>query len=269
MSLTDRADVWLAEKLNQLGCVNIGQLSPAKCKGILKDDIAILLVGALTYMSRQSDVIRDKSNTVSELRNEVIESQRSVIELQEQLIDSKNEQLKSVERTVKSSVQETVKAEFQTYSSAVQKGQSVSPANLKSVVKEVVEEEDRSRNIMVFGLKEEENELLGTKVSDVLQTIGEKPRIEVCRVGKRDTRQPGRAVKVTLSSSVTVNQILSKARNLRDSEKHKDVYLSADRSYEQRTEHRLLVVELKKVTADEPSKRHFIRNGKVCSIAKT
>lgn len=162
-----------------------------------------------------------------------------------------------------------MKAEFQTYSAAVEKGLSVTPANLKSVVKEVVEEEDRSRNIMVFGLAEETDEQLGDKVSDVLQTIGEKPRIEVCRVGNRDVTKPGRTVKVTLSSSVIVNQILSKARNLRDSEKHKSVFLSADRSYEQRTEHRLLVVELKKRAADDPDKRHFIRNGKVCSVAKT
>ena len=171
-----------------------------------------------------------------------------------------------------------MKAEFKTYSSAVEKGtvqsQSVTPltsATLKSVVKEVVEEEDRSRNTMVFGLVEETDELLGAKVSDVFQTVGEKPRpVEVCRVGTKDADKPKRArpVKVTLSSSVTVNQILSKSRNLRNSEKYKTVFLSADRSFDQRSKHRLLVSELKTKTADEPERKHFIRNDKVCSVDK-
>lgn len=270
--LADQANIWLLDKLNQLGCVNIGQLNIAKCKAPLKDDIAAMLQGALSYMSKQNEVIRDLSSTASELRDQVIESQESVIKLQEQLIESKNEQLESLQTTVKSSVKETVKAEFKSYSSVVEghvQNLSVAPATLKSVVKQVVEEEDRGRNIMVFGLAEEEDELLSDKVHDVLQTIGEKPKIEVCRVGKRNASKAARPVKVTLSSSVSVNQILSKARNLRTCEKHKSVFLSADRSYEQRTEHRLLVSELKKKNTDEPEKRHFIRNGKVCSIAKT
>ena len=93
--LADQANIWLLEKLNQLGCVNIGQLNVVKCKAPLKDDIAAMLQGALTYMSKQSEVIRDLCSNVSELRDQVIESQESVIKLQvqEQLIESKNEQL--------------------------------------------------------------------------------------------------------------------------------------------------------------------------------
>ena len=121
---------------------------------------------------------------------------------------------------------------------------------------------------MVFGLAEDEDELLSTKVSDMFQTIGEKPRVEVCRLGNRKDGKGARPVKVILSCAVTVNQILSKARNLRSSEKHKSVFLSADRTYEQRTQHRLLVTELKKKTADEPGKRHYIRENKVCSVDK-
>ena len=121
----------------------------------------------------------------------------------------------------------------------------------------------------MFGLVEEDNELLNNKVSDVLLSIGEKPSIEACRVGKRSSSNTARPVKVTFSSSLTVGQILSRARNLRSCEKHKNVFLSPDRSYEQRTEHRLLVAELKEKSADEPERKHFIRNGKVCSVAKT
>lgn len=271
----DLANTWLAEKLMQMGCDNIEELNLAKCKAPNKDVIAGWLQGALQYMSRQIEMNRelseqnqDLSNTASDLRDQVIDTQQSVVKLQEQLIESKNEQLMSLQTTVKSSVQESVKAEFKSYSSAVQKGQNQQQTheNLKAVVKAVVEEEDRSRNIMMFGLAEEENELLSAKVSDVFQSIGEKPRVEVCRVGKRT--DGARPVKVTLSSSVTVNQILAKAWTLRSCEEHKSVFLSADRSYEQRTRRRLLVTELKKKSADEPEKRHFIRNDKVCSVEK-
>ena len=39
---------------------------------------------------------------------------------------------------------------------------------LKNVVKDVVAEEDRSRNLMVFGLEEEPGEQICEKVSQVL-----------------------------------------------------------------------------------------------------
>ena len=78
-----------------------------------------------------------------------------------------------------------MKAEFVTYSSKLQ---SPAPAmiaadTVKSFVKTVVEEEDRSRSLMVFGLAESAKENLSDKVSVVFQDIGEKPRFEACRRG--------------------------------------------------------------------------------------
>ena len=70
----------------------------------------------------------------------------------------KDEQLKSVVASIKSSVQDTAEEKFQTYSSVVGKGQQdkpyVTPAHIAAVVKKVVEEEDRGRDILVFGLVE-------------------------------------------------------------------------------------------------------------------
>ena len=98
--------------------------------------------------------------------------------------------------------------------------------------------------------------------------IGEKPRTESIRVGKKKPGSVGRPVKVTFSSSVIVNQILSKARRLRTVDKYKAVFISPDRSPEQRDKQRLLVQELKKRTLDEPGKRHFIKGGSVCIADK-
>ena len=57
---------------------------------------------------------------------------------------------------------------------------------LKSVVKRVVEEEDRSRNVVVFGLSEGSDSELVDSVSEVFQNIGQKPKIvEACRFGRK------------------------------------------------------------------------------------
>ena len=47
---------------------------------------------------------------------------------------------------------------------------------LKNVTKDVMAEGDRSRNLMLFGLKEEKGELLCDKVGQVLLELGEKPK---------------------------------------------------------------------------------------------
>ena len=83
-----------------------------------------------------------------------------------------------------------MKAEFQTFSSVAEKGQQqipdsrIIPRNLVSVVKKIVEEEDQGKNIMMFGLLEEEIEVLNDKVRGVLESIGEKSRVEACTIGK-------------------------------------------------------------------------------------
>ena len=84
----------------QMGCKGIRELSVAKCKAPLKDDIANWLHGALTFVDMQNGVIGNLLSTVGELQDQVIESQRTVIQLQEQLIASKDEQLQSMQNTV-------------------------------------------------------------------------------------------------------------------------------------------------------------------------
>ena len=45
-------------------------------------------------------------------------------------------------------------------------------------MKHFVEEEDRSRNLMLFGIDENDAEQLQVKVSSVLTELGEEPRYE-------------------------------------------------------------------------------------------
>ena len=203
--IRDKIEIFLRETLKKMDCKSIDELTAAKCNVPLNNDVAKCLHGALLLLDMQNKTIGNLLSSTGELQNQLMGCQRSVIQLQEQLIESKDLQLQSLKTTVKSSVEDTMKAEFKSYSAAVEKGQCQSnrnplmPDTLTAVVKTVVEQEDRSRNLMIFGLLEEENEKLAEKVTDVLETIGEKPRLDACRLGSKNVGGTGnvraRAVK--------------------------------------------------------------------------
>ena len=54
-------------------------------------------------------------------------------------------------------------------------------------MKNAIEEDDRSKNLIVFGLDESEDERIDSKVSALLLEIGEKPRISASRIGAKKT----------------------------------------------------------------------------------
>ena len=83
-------------------------------------------------------------------------------------------------------VKTAVQQEMKSYSSVVSKSCStaLSPNKLEAVVRKVAAKEDMSKNAIIYGLTENENEKLQEKVDEVLTEIGEKPRIkDCCRVG--------------------------------------------------------------------------------------
>ena len=137
---------------------------------------------------------------------------------------------------VQSTVQETVQEEIKTYSHVVSKSVQDSaittPKQLKKVVQDVVAQEDRSRNLVIFGLKENTSEQLDDRVSKVFEQIGEKPRFEAVRIGNQMSGKV-RPVKVTVSSSSTVHQILVKSSQLRSDTEYKTVGIKSTQSRSQ------------------------------------
>ena len=121
---------------------------------------------------------------------------------------------------------------------------------------------------MVFGLPESENEILTEKIGELFKELDEKPKLEAARLGKSGSTR-SRPVKVSLSSSVNVQQIMRKARNLRLSEEYKTVFLTPDRSAEERVIQKQLVLDLKKRKSDEPDKIHYLKDGEICSKDKS
>ena len=171
---------------------------------------------------------------------------------------------------MKTAVKETVTEEIKSYSKVVSESVSnklpatITAKNLRKAVQKVVTEEDRTKNVVIFGLEETENEKLSEKINYVFEQIDEKPRFDAARIGlKSDGKH--RPVKVKLPNSSAVHQILVKCKALRLCEDLKTVFISPDRSPEQRAERQKLVSEMKQmIEADKESDKHFfIRKGKI------
>ena len=118
----------------------------------------------------------------------------------------------------KNSVTDPVKEGFKSYSSVVSASQPTAPVicqkALKSDVKSAVEEEGHSRNLLVFGLPEEEEEGFETRVSEVLEELCLTPKLKAQRIGKKKSSNVIRPVKVCISSSLIIHQILGITRNM-------------------------------------------------------
>ena len=101
--------------------------------------------------------------TIENLQEEKICDQGTVIELQKKLISKKDEEL--------GLVSQTVQKELKSYSSALQQSCStaLSPKNIASAVKTITKEEDRTKEVVVFGVDEETDECVTTKVSSILE----------------------------------------------------------------------------------------------------
>lgn len=273
---------WLKTALSLGHVEHPGALSPLSFTGtgrhsITKEVLSKYLVASINIVNRQNMLIGKLREQAHVLKTDVIKCQGSVIKLQEDLIAAKDQQLDALQTVIVASVQDTVKTEFKSYSEAAKATQPQTVSNtgpstafsedtLKTLLKHVVAEEDRSRNLMIFGLRESDDEHLGDKVSEVFEHLGEKPKVEASRLGKKGSSTTARPVKVTLSSSTIVHQILVNARNLRQSEKHKSVFLTPDRSMEQQALRKQLVLDLKKKKEEQPKRRHYIKGTQLYSV---
>ena len=206
---------------------------------------------------------KDQRDELDELRKQLLECQQTVIDLQKQKLQEQSEAV--------SEIKEAVKTQLESYSSVASSGiNSVavtanSTAQLRKVIKSTVEEEERSRNVVVFGLSEDSESEKRTEdlVAEVCEKVGEKPRVLTCsRIGmKREgTTRP---ILVSLASASSVQQLLYRAKELRDWDKYGRVFLGPDRSREEQVNRKGLVDRLKKMREDEPGKSFVIRGDTV------
>ena len=274
--LLARCFAWLPKATEQVGCTEAVNVTSANCKQAMKPTLVALFTEAFHLVRFQADKMKQMKAELSSTKSQLIENQKWVISLQEQIIDSKDSQLEAVKTVVETSVESNLKEQFKSYSAAAAENVMVcqadadglsNPATLRKVVKSVVQEEDRSKNVIIFGLQERKGENIEC-VEEIFQDIGLKPKLQAVRVGIVSKETTKRPVKVSFSSSSLVYEALRQARKLRHSEKFSKVFVRPDRSEEERARDKVLVQELLKRRETEPNKLHFIRSGTVHSRDK-
>ena len=88
-----------------------------------------------------------------------------------------------LQQKLQAAVQDSVE---QLYSEVLSKkcATALNPKKIEIAVRRVAEKEDRSRNVIMYGLEEKDNEVVQDAVQTVLEQIYEKPHVKECyRVG--------------------------------------------------------------------------------------
>ena len=113
---------------------------------------------AWDHIVKQNELIRELKCSRDELLEKTIELQDQVIKTQAELVDCKDNSMKNIRQVVTESVSDSVK-EIKSYSAAVSSHQTpFCQKSLQKAVKTVIEEENRAKNVIIFGLEESDNE---------------------------------------------------------------------------------------------------------------
>ena len=144
---------------------------------------------------------------IGELQEDKIDDQAKILKLQHDLIVRRDNELKAVH--------ETVQNEMKSYSAVVSRScpTALAPRKIEAAVRKVSDKDDRSKNVIIYGVEEKDNEILKEKIETVLEEIGERPPLrDCCRVGiKKTAAKTPRPIKFSLSNSDHVNQVLRSA----------------------------------------------------------
>ena len=271
-------DVLKSCKVQSVDEINHALLMKQSCCS--KDALATFVERLLKLSSAKIELCKSAGGQIDRLKTERIQVQQTVIDLQQK-------QMQQVQETVKSSVQTSVKTEMNLWSDVVQRNTKSAAPSVKSVQKAVrtaVEENVRSNNFIIYGAEEEEPDEHGIErdnvTSQLFNEIDAFPTTRVLTVtrigpvkplGETETTRPRcRPIKVTLASPEAMKFVMSKAKKLKQNpyKEYQNIYLSPDRSREERAAHKSLVAQLKQKITDDPKKYHIIRDGKIKTVDK-
>ena len=237
-----------------------------------KDVLVGFVEGLLRVVSGSQQMLRSAAEQIDALKSENMQLQNNVIGLQNEVTQKTSDDLQSVTSTVA--------AEMKTWAGVVAEScrNSVSPLKIKEAVKSAVIEEDRSQNFLVvqiliyialflvYGVEEnaDDDQIL----KDVLQQIDAKPEVvEHYRIGMLKERR-NRPIKVRLKRQGAVRDVLRNAKKLKEAEKLASIFISPDRSEEERLAHKQLIDEMRRMRNEDSTKYFFIRRGAVCSTER-
>ena len=194
---------------------------------------------------------------------ELIKTQRNLVAAQEELLKIQRQLLEKREVEI-TAVQSTAQQEMKSFAAVLEKecASALAPKKIQSAI--VAASEDRGCNIIIHGLEELKDnvngEKLETQIKSLFGELEEAPKVQSAeRLGKQSSS--ARPVKVVLRSRDAQISILSKKSLLKGNDKFGKVFISPDRTVEERKERKKLVVELKEKVKQSPG-THFIIRGK-------
>ena len=218
----------------------------------------------VTLLESNMSLCKAAASSIDEMKSKVLDTQN-------QLIHRQQDEL--------AKVKDTVQTEMKSWADVARKNdkqnRQLTAKSVKEAVKAVSEEEERSKNIIVYGVTDEEETetdwegvLKIDKASDTVKSICEvtdclNVEIQSCsRIGKWKSDKI-RPIKVQCRTSSDVDLLLRRACKLKSSEEFTGVYLAPDRTPEQRATRNKLVQQMKELINKDSSKHYFIRDDKV------
>ena len=254
---TELQNLFKTVNVNSSDDLNLSALSKLN-----KNSLANLVTGFVSLMEENVNLCKSAAAKIDELKSEQILNQKKLLDVQEKQING---------------VQTVIKTEMKSWADVVKKNSKqstqITPNTVKQAVRTVNDEEKRSRNVMIYGLEEKEDESPedhGSQIRSIYENIGEcSPPDTVDHCYRVGNDHPGkkRPLKVLMQREVDAQFLLQNAYRLRDSELS-SVYIGPDRSKEERIAHRKLVTEMKTMIENDSSKYYYIRGNKIRSVDK-
>ena len=164
--------------------------------------------------------------------------------------------------------QTEAKEEIMSFSSVLKKNcdTALAPHRIQRAVAKAAVAEDRTCNIVVYGLKDSPGaaeELL----PDLWSELSEEPVVKGTQRLSSFSEDRTRPLKITFSTRETQLLVLRKKIRLRESEIFGRVYISPDLSPEEREARRILVKDMKEKKAQNPGKSFVIREREVVEVS--
>eukprot|EP00116_Pleurobrachia_bachei_P008117 sb/3468379/ len=234
--------------------------SKSKIKGIKKPDLEDFTEKVCRFLMERCYPLLDR------LSNEVEEKAHGqLVKLQCELLGKRDKEI--------TAVQSAAEEEIKTFSSVLKKScdSALAPKRISTAITSATEDrtsnvivhglfetaitsatEDRTSNVIVHGLFDDPDESskdLEHSVCGIFDYMGE------CVTSVYGMKRLGRYKEGT-----------DRPSGLKKYERYKDLYISPDRSPEEREERRKLVAELKERKAAAPGKTFGIREGKVMEV---
>ena len=259
-----------SEILKLMKAVNVSstsEINQNNLQRLNKGPLSSFLLSMVGLFEKNVELCKSAAVKCDQLKSEQIEIQKQIMKSQQDQLDS---------------VQKTVKTEMKTWADVAKKNLTQSKVITTKTVKEAVravnEEEEKSRNLIIYGVKEGEEDksewgeegLHGVvkSVHEAAVSDGSLPAVvDVYRLGDKAANKI-RPIKVELKSSSDVDIILRGAHKMKQYSDLKSVYVSPDKTKEQRAIHSKLVLKMKEMIKKDSSKNYFIKDSKVNCVDK-